>query len=280
MAILKVWDGSAWVEIPVGESDHGAQSGLTDDDHTQYLLADGTRAMSGDLDMDGGSIDNVADLTLATGATVDEFSTDGTMAGDSDLAVPTEQAVRTYMEARGLDLSWSYTVGNNHMHDSGGGTFTHTSPSVWSSTKGVVGSMMNMGASSDEYVVAEFEVHPEVDLTEDITAALIWRVSGGPSAAHIARFEVELSATADNASWTAGSLKTTTVDHSIGSSGDNYSHGDKAVTDMGVVLTGGTLSASDSITGSYGRVGSHANDDYTGTVQMHKIVFYGKRKER
>lgn len=30
-------------------SDHGALSGLTDDDHTQYVLADGTREVSGDL---------------------------------------------------------------------------------------------------------------------------------------------------------------------------------------------------------------------------------------
>ncbi len=31
-------------------SDHGNLAGLADDDHTQYLLVDGTRAMSGDLD--------------------------------------------------------------------------------------------------------------------------------------------------------------------------------------------------------------------------------------
>jgi len=35
-------------------SDHGSMSGLTDDDHTQYLLVDGTRAMTGDLDMGTG----------------------------------------------------------------------------------------------------------------------------------------------------------------------------------------------------------------------------------
>jgi hypothetical protein len=31
--------------------DHGALTGLTDDDHSQYLLVDGTRSMAGDLDM-------------------------------------------------------------------------------------------------------------------------------------------------------------------------------------------------------------------------------------
>ncbi|KKK80555.1 hypothetical protein LCGC14_2822320, partial [marine sediment metagenome] len=34
-----------------GVTDHGNLAGLTDDDHTQYLLADGTRALSGNWDM-------------------------------------------------------------------------------------------------------------------------------------------------------------------------------------------------------------------------------------
>jgi pectin methylesterase-like acyl-CoA thioesterase len=42
-----------------GITNHGALSGLGDDDHTQYLLSAGTRAMSGSLDMGGNSITNV-----------------------------------------------------------------------------------------------------------------------------------------------------------------------------------------------------------------------------
>lgn len=38
-------------------------------------------------------------LELPTGATINEFSTDGTLAGDSDTAVPTESAVKTYVDA-------------------------------------------------------------------------------------------------------------------------------------------------------------------------------------
>lgn len=38
--------------IVVVAGDHGAVSGLGDDDHEQYLLVDGSRAMTGDLDMD------------------------------------------------------------------------------------------------------------------------------------------------------------------------------------------------------------------------------------
>lgn len=39
------------------------------------------------------------DLTLTTGATVDEISTDTTLAGDSDTAIPTERAVKAYVDA-------------------------------------------------------------------------------------------------------------------------------------------------------------------------------------
>ena len=40
-----------------------------------------------------------ATLRLASGATVNEFSTDGTLAGDSDTAVPTEKAIKAYVDA-------------------------------------------------------------------------------------------------------------------------------------------------------------------------------------
>ncbi len=44
---------------------------------------------------------NVAgNLSLLTGATVSEISTDGTLADNSDAALPTEQAVRTFVESR------------------------------------------------------------------------------------------------------------------------------------------------------------------------------------
>ena len=45
-----------------GVTDHGALTGLTDDDHTQYLLEDGSRAMSGDLDMGTNAITNVGNV--------------------------------------------------------------------------------------------------------------------------------------------------------------------------------------------------------------------------
>jgi hypothetical protein len=43
-------------------SDHGALAGLGDDDHTQYLLVSGTRAMSGNLDLGTNNIVNVGEV--------------------------------------------------------------------------------------------------------------------------------------------------------------------------------------------------------------------------
>lgn len=45
------------------------------------------------------SLTSAGALTLASGASPTEFSIDGTLAGDSDTAVPTEQAVKTYIDA-------------------------------------------------------------------------------------------------------------------------------------------------------------------------------------
>lgn len=66
-------------------TDHGDLSGLTDDDHTQYLLANGTRALAGAWDMDSqattnvnidsGTITGITDLLVADGGTGRSTST-------------------------------------------------------------------------------------------------------------------------------------------------------------------------------------------------------------
>lgn len=43
-------------------SDHGLLSGLADDDHSQYMLVDGTRPWSGDQDAGGNAINNVGNV--------------------------------------------------------------------------------------------------------------------------------------------------------------------------------------------------------------------------
>ena len=62
---IKYYDGTDWFAIG-GAVDHGALSGLGDDDHTQYLLVDGTRAMSGSLDMGSNKVTNASSYEIGT----------------------------------------------------------------------------------------------------------------------------------------------------------------------------------------------------------------------
>lgn len=51
-----------------GDIDHGGLSGLGDDDHTQYILVDGTRAFTGDVSLGGFNISNLAGAVSGTDA--------------------------------------------------------------------------------------------------------------------------------------------------------------------------------------------------------------------
>lgn len=48
-----IYNGYAWDVVISGASDHGVLTGLGDDDHSQYLLADGSRTLSGNLTVTG-----------------------------------------------------------------------------------------------------------------------------------------------------------------------------------------------------------------------------------
>ena len=64
-----------------------------------FPIAAGAGEITFDVDMGGpqATIDSNG-LTLSSGTNANEFSTDGTLAGDSDNAVPTEKAVKTYVD--------------------------------------------------------------------------------------------------------------------------------------------------------------------------------------
>ena len=50
---LIIYDGTTVTSPIVSTTDHGNLSGLSDDDHPQYVLATGARAMSGAIDLTG-----------------------------------------------------------------------------------------------------------------------------------------------------------------------------------------------------------------------------------
>ena len=62
--------------------------------------ATGTATLNADaFDLSGLTELQLGSIGAQIGATINEFSTDGTLAGNSDTAVPTEQAVKTYVDA-------------------------------------------------------------------------------------------------------------------------------------------------------------------------------------
>lgn len=76
---LNVFDGASWRAVAysgattggAGVTDHGDLTGLSDDDHTQYLLVDGTRAVTGDFRVDK-STDATLNINLDSGSTASQ----------------------------------------------------------------------------------------------------------------------------------------------------------------------------------------------------------------
>lgn len=97
-----------------GSSDHGALTGLGDDDHTQYLLIDGSRAMTGALDMGAQAITNVGNVDV-----------DGsiTQAGNTVADLATHQ---TFTAAQGSSAVALFDGTNIATDASAGNVFTVT----------------------------------------------------------------------------------------------------------------------------------------------------------
>lgn len=64
----------------------------------------------------GNGILQMMNNTTAVGAAIEEFSIDGTMAGNSDLAVPTEKAVVTYTAAEIAKPKWAITAAQTNTY--------------------------------------------------------------------------------------------------------------------------------------------------------------------
>ena len=123
----------------VGVTEHGGLTGLGDDDHLQYLLADGTRALAGawnmgsqaltNVNIDSGVITGITDLAVAdggtgqstaqlainalsavSGATNEHVLTKDTATGNAIFKVAAGGGGDTYVD-RGDPSSWDWIVG-------------------------------------------------------------------------------------------------------------------------------------------------------------------------
>lgn len=99
--------GSGNIVITGGTTDHGALSGLADDDHTQYALADGSRGSFASTSHNH----NLNDLTeksynsLTDKPTIPTISTDIETDGESDTKTASPKAVKTYAVKKNTDIT-------------------------------------------------------------------------------------------------------------------------------------------------------------------------------
>lgn len=74
--------------------------GISDGAANTVLTTNGSGAFTFATNLSGVSLVNAGSVGFASGVTVNEFSSDGTLAGDSNTAVPTESAVKTYVDTQ------------------------------------------------------------------------------------------------------------------------------------------------------------------------------------
>ena len=95
--VLYVYGGSAWVKFGSTVT-HANLSGLQGGTTNEYYHLTSAEQVELTQWLDNVTLASNGDLTLPNGTNVNEFSTDNTLAGDSDNAVPTEKAVKTYVD--------------------------------------------------------------------------------------------------------------------------------------------------------------------------------------
>jgi len=98
------WRFSKVSSVPGTITDHGALSGLGDDDHFQYARTDGTRPITGLQFFQSGITLSGGSLTLPTGASVNNISTN-TLLGTSNTTLVTQNAVKTYVDTQIANLN-------------------------------------------------------------------------------------------------------------------------------------------------------------------------------
>ncbi len=118
------------------------RQGETNSDYLDYLqFSETTKNITFNANKSSTSSSSFGDVIVAegnlqlnTGAGVNEFSTDGTLSGNSDNAVPTEKAVKTYVDNNSSTADGSETIISAGTNVSVSGTGTASDPYVVSST--------------------------------------------------------------------------------------------------------------------------------------------------
>ncbi len=102
-------------------ADHGSLLGLGDDDHTQYLLTNGGRALSGDLDLGTNNITNIGTLN---GVTIETHASRHNFNGPDALLSAVPQTIGS-ANAEGVDNTHVSRADHIHAHGNLAGGSTH-----------------------------------------------------------------------------------------------------------------------------------------------------------
>jgi len=106
-------------------------------------------------------------LTLKAGASVNEFSTDGTMSGESDDAVPTEKAVKTYVDSE-IQTAISSGTDNRLARFDGTGAYVLEESLIVVDDLGNMSGVNNLTINGDLFVDGTtFVVHNQQVTTSD-----------------------------------------------------------------------------------------------------------------
>lgn len=153
-----------------GVTDHGALTGLADDDHTQYLLASGARALAGDLDMGANAITNVGNVDGR------DVSADGSKLDGIEASADVTDAANVAAAGAVMDGDFS---ANGRMIRAGAGSYSTVLDNLTASTAPGVGDDSGDGYSAGSIWVDA--TGDEVYLCADASVgAAVWkRVEGG-----------------------------------------------------------------------------------------------------
>lgn len=103
---LTMYNGSSWLNLTgSGVSDHGALTGLGDDDHTIYILADGSRALTADWNIGGSYGVYGATWINSTSINADYWYWNGINRTDT-IAYPEQTATYTFFKS-GTTLTYT-----------------------------------------------------------------------------------------------------------------------------------------------------------------------------
>lgn len=101
--------GMEWAISGGGTSDHGSLTGLVDDDHSQYLLTNGNRQLSGSWDYGSQTISGSGDVYISGNISIGDVVISNKQNTDIDTGTET---VDSFADTSGDGCIWHFVVKN------------------------------------------------------------------------------------------------------------------------------------------------------------------------